>query len=79
MEHIMSYAKHADAIRKFWIIADQGRSAALDIDNDGNLLARFTVSNDAAKVPGVGTPPAVISEKWQRIAICINGVVQAPK
>ena len=70
-----TYASQAAEIAKFWELARKQRSAALDIGPDGELLARFTVSNDTAKVEGAGTPPATYSDAWQRVALCFKGGV----
>jgi hypothetical protein len=61
-------------IEQFWMLANAGKSAALDIDtNTGELAVRCTRSS--AGVEGNGYPPACYTDDWARVVICINGKV----
>lgn len=65
---------HQATIAKFWNLAAAGKSAALDIEPDGRLYCRHTVSNDVDRTEGNGTPP-IPAPNATRIALCIKGVV----
>lgn len=65
---------HQEAIAKFWHLAAAGRSAALDIEPDGRLYCRYTVSNDTARTEGAGTP-SIPAPAAVRIALSTKGVV----
>jgi hypothetical protein len=61
-------------IEHFWMLADAGKSAALDINTiTGDLAVRCTRS--LAGVEGKGTPPACGTDAWARVMSCINGEV----
>ena len=56
------------------MLANAGKSAALDIDtNTGELAVRC--ARNSAGVEGNGYPPACCTDDWARVVICINGKV----
>lgn len=65
---------HQATIAKFWSLAAAGKSAALDIEPDGRMYCRYTVSNDEARTEGAGTPP-IPAPAAARIALSTKGVV----
>lgn len=71
--------KNYKAIAKFWELQKAGKSAVLDISQDGEMECRYTVANNAERTEGNGTPPAEMTEKWTRVAVCEKGIVSAPK
>jgi len=61
-------------IEHFWMLANAGKSAALDINTiTGEMAVRCTRS--AEGVEGKGAPPACYTDDWARVVICINGKV----
>ena len=66
--------KSHKSIEKFWLLADQGLSAALDINTQGELECRRTIANTHRKEEGLGTPPLPF-EFSQRITICNKGII----
>jgi hypothetical protein len=65
---------HQSTIAKFWSLAAAGKSVALDIEPDGRLYCRYTVSNNEARTEGNGTPP-IPAPSAARIAVCVNGLL----
>lgn len=59
-------------IDKFWGLQSAGMSAALDISPRGELICRFTISNNDERAEGRGTPPQAY-EGHARIIACKEG------
>lgn len=61
-------------IAKFWALAHDNKSAALDIHTTtGELALRCTRS--AAGIEGNGTPPACMTDDWARILTSDKGAI----
>lgn len=61
-------------IKKFWDLAEAGKSAALDInDESGDLVCRFTKSVTGEE--GNGVAPIEYTDQWIRVAVLKNGEV----
>lgn len=61
-------------ITKFWALATDNKSVALDINTKtGEMTVRCTRS--AAGVEGNGAPPTCMSDDWARIMTSNKGVI----
>ena len=65
-------------VSKFWQLAAEGKSAALDINiKTGELACQYS-QNVKTGAEGNGTPGIPDTADYMRIIVCEKGVVHAP-